>query len=97
MRPWLQLKLCPESPERGHAAQEPGPAHEAGPCPGAPEGPRAPGPGPGGIEQERIEPELIEIGRCGNQISTTLGEIQSSNGIRTKTVPQRFIEVLHVP
>jgi hypothetical protein len=97
MRPWLQLKLCPESPERGHTAQEPEPAREAGPGPGAPEGPRAPGPGLGGIEQERIEPELIETGRCAILISTTRGEIQSSNGIRTKTVPQRFIEVLHVP
>ena len=97
MRPWLQLKLCPESPERGHTAQEPEPAREAGPGPGAPEGPRAPGPSPGGIEQERIKPELIEIGRCGILISAKRGEIESSNGIRTKAVPQRFIEALLVP
>ena len=49
------------------AAQSPGP--------GAPEGPKAPGPGPGGIAREQVEPELIEIGRCGIRISTTCGEI----------------------
>ena len=88
MRPWLRRQLYPESPERGHPCQRPGPAREAGPGPGAPEGPGAPGPGPGGIEQERVEPELIEIGRCATQTSTTRGETQSSNGIRTETVPQ---------
>ncbi len=60
---WLHLHLYPESQERGHASQRPGPAREVGPGPVGPEGPGAPGPGSGGIEQERVEPELIEIGR----------------------------------